>query len=77
MQSLNPQLSYVPTLHPLNFKDQGTEVLYAEAANGEFNLNKTTGTNVRQDDRENRTQHWEEVDLDLNSSSLSHWPQNM
>lgn len=67
----------MPTLHPLNFKYQGTEVLYAEAANGELNLNKTTGTNVRQDDGEKRTQHWEEVDLDLNSGSFSHWSQNM
>lgn len=72
MQWVNPKLSYMSTLHPLNFNYGGTEVIYAEAANREFDLDKKAETNVKQDGGEKRTQNWEVADLGLIFSSLSH-----
>ena len=63
-------------LYPLNF-NQGTEMLHAEAANGEFNLDKKTETHVKQDIGGKKPQKWEAAgDLALVPSfhrHLSHY----
>lgn len=72
MQWLNPRLFNVAILPSLSLDYQGTEVLYAEAANKQFKLDKKMETSVREDGGGKRIQKWEAVDLGSNSSAFRH-----
>lgn len=60
------------TLPSLNLNYQDIETLFMEAANGQFNLDKKTESNMRQDSKGKRTQNSGAVDLGLRFSSFSH-----